>query len=110
MALVTHYPQLFQATLTGGGTKDLVYTPAAGVEAIIKEIRMVNIHASTAATVRIYHGGNADGNTIMPDITVEAGCLLKDTGTITTDENDGLYFESDNASSIVVTGYGMEIS
>lgn len=110
MALVTTYKQLFQQTLTGGDTKDLVYTPAAGVEAIIKEIRIVNYHASTSGTVRVYHGGSADGNTIMPDILVEAGCMLKDTGTITTDENDGLYFETDLASGIVVTGYGMEIS
>lgn len=110
MALTTTYKQLFQVTLTGGGTKDAVYTPAAGKQAIVKEMRYVNIHASATATVQAYHGGTADGNTIIPETTLEAGTWLKDSGTLCTDENDTLYVESDTASAIVVTGYGMEIS
>lgn len=109
MALVTTYKQLFQTELTGGGTKDSVYTPAAGVQAIIKEVRICN-YSSSDVTVRAYHGGNVDANTIMPDVTLEAGEFLIDNGTITTDENDTLYYECDTASAVVVTGYGMEIA
>jgi hypothetical protein len=104
----TTVKKLAQVTLTGGAN-DTVYT-ATGVTTLIKHISVVSIKASGSATVKIWHAGHADVNTILPTMTLQKGEFAEFEGNITLTANDTIEATASTANAINITIHGVEFS
>lgn len=101
------YKLLGQGTLSGG--QDTLYTVPGGTETIIKAITLVNF-SGVARSVKMWHGGVADSNYILPDTTITAGSWTNYDGVITMDAADTLRAQASAAASIAYTIHGLEKS
>ena len=102
------YKKLYQGTVsTASG---VAYTVPSGAQTIVKSMRIVNYHASTATTIKLWQGGSDNSNIILPPTTVDAGGFADFDGTLTMAAADTIVAQAGAASSIAVTIYGLELS
>jgi hypothetical protein len=102
------YKKLYQGTLsTASG---VAYTVPSGTQAIVKSMRIVNYHATTATTIKLWQGGSADSNVILPATTVDAGGFAEFDGTLTMAAADTIVAQAGAATSITLTIYGLELT
>lgn len=102
------YKKLYQGTLTTAS--GVVYTVPSGTQAIVKSMRIVNYHASTATTIKLWQGGSADSNVILPATTVDAGGFAEFDGTLTMAAADSIVAQAGANTSITLTIYGLELT
>lgn len=101
------YKVLYQGQLsTASGT---VYTVPSGAQTIVKSMRIVNTSASST-TVKLWQGGSADSNVILPATTVDAGGFAEFEGTLTMAASTTLAAQAGANTAITVTIYGLEIT
>lgn len=101
------YKVLYQGQLsTASGT---VYTVPSGAQAIVKSMRIVNTSAS-AATIKLWQGGSADSNVILPATSIDAGGFAEFEGTLTMAASTTLVAQAGAATAITLTVYGLEIT
>ena len=84
---------------------------ASDRQVIIKSLHVVNNHDS-AVTITLFiatSDANAEGNCILPAVSMGAGTFATYEGTITMDTGDYLKGTAGTASQITVTVYGDEI-
>lgn len=86
-----------------------IYTVPASTQTIIKHIRVVNTSGG-AVTIKLWHDGTTDSNTILPAVSIAAGEWAEFDGTILMEASDTLQAEASAATSITLTIYGLEIS
>lgn len=91
-------------------TATTVYTVPASTQAIVKSMRIVNYHATTATTIKLWQGGSADSNVILPATTVDAGGFAEFEGTLTMAAADTIVAQAGAATSITLTIYGLELT
>ena len=101
------FKKLAQVVL--GTTPSTLYTVPGATEAIVKHIRMVNTSGSDT-TVKLWHDGSADGNVILPAVTVKAGGWAEFDGALLMEAADTLQGEAGAVTSITVTAYGDEVT
>jgi hypothetical protein len=90
-------------------TATTVYTVPSSTQAIVKSIRAVNTSASSA-TIKIWQGGTADANVILPATTIDAGGFAEWEGTMTMAAADYIAAQASAATSITMTINGLEIT
>lgn len=92
-------------------TATTVYTApsSSGASTIIKNMRIVNTSAS-ATTIKIWQGGTADANVILPAVSIDAGGFAEFDGTITMAASTTLSAQAGAATSITLTIYGLEVT
>ena len=101
------YKRIYQGQLsTASG---VVYTVPSGTQAILKSIRIVNTSAN-ATTAKLWNGGSADSNVILPPISIDAGGFGEFDGTLTMTAGDTLVAQAGANSSITLTIYGLEVT
>lgn len=101
------YKRIYQGQLaTASG---VVYTVPSGTQAIIKSIRVVNTSA-TATTVKLWNGGSADSNVILPPTSIDAGGFAEFDGTLTLAAADTIAAQAGAATSLTMTIHGLEVS
>lgn len=101
------YKVLYQGQLsTASG---VIYTVPSGTQAIVKTMRIVNTSASSA-TIKLWQGGSADSNVILPSTSIDAGGFAEFEGTITMAASTTLVAQAGAATSITLTVYGLEVS
>jgi hypothetical protein len=102
------YKKLYQGTLsTASG---VAYTVPSGTQTIIKSMRIVNYHASTSTTIKLWQGGSANSNVILPATTIDFGGFAEFNGTITMAAADTIAAQAGANSSITLTIYGLELT
>lgn len=87
----------------------VIYTVPSGTQTIVKSIKVVNTSAS-ATTIKIWHGGSANSNAILPAVSIDAGGFAEFDGTITMAAADTLTAQAGAATAITLTVYGLEIT
>jgi hypothetical protein len=101
------YKRIYQGQLaTASG---VVYTVPSGTQAIIKSIRVVNTSA-TATTVKLWNGGSADSNVILPPTSIDAGGFAEFDGTLTLAAADTIAAQAGAATSLTMTIHGLELT
>ena len=103
------YKKLGQATLTGGGVQDVLYTVPVATETIVKQMTVVNF-SGAIATIEIWQGGLVDANMIQPSVSFPAGGFATFDGVITMEAGETIVAEASAAASFTVTVYGAEIT
>lgn len=101
------YKRIYQGQLST--SSGVVYTVPSGTQAIIKSIRIANTSASST-TVKLWNGGSADSNVILPPTSIDAGGFGEFDGTLTMTAEDTLVAQAGANSSITMTVYGLEIT
>lgn len=101
------YKRIYQGQLST--SSGVVYTVPSGTQAIIKSIRIANTSASST-TVKLWNGGSADSNVILPATSIDAGGFGEFDGTLTMTAADTLVAQAGANSSITMTVYGLEIT
>lgn len=96
-----------QATLTGSGTQDTLVTATGQI--IIKNIHVVNFSASII-TVKMWTGGVANSNMILPPVTMNPGDFGIFDGEIVLEAAGTLKAEANTASACTVTVNYAEIT
>lgn len=101
------YKRIYQGQLAA--SSGVVYTVPSGTQAIIKSIRVVNTSA-TATTVKLWNGGSADSNVILPPTSIDAGGFAEFDGTLTLAAADTIAAQAGAATSLTMTIHGLEVS
>lgn len=104
------YKKLDQEEIPAAQTQ--LYEVPASTQAIVKHIRIVSTSASDR-WAKLWHTDGAapvDQNLIFPAMTITAGGMAEFEGTILMEAGDKLYGESEAASELTITVYGLEIS
>jgi hypothetical protein len=84
------------------------YTVPTGRSTIVRHIRVVNPTASPA-TIKLWHGGTADTNMILPPVSIDAGGWGEFDGAIEMDAGDTFAGVSDTNNALTITIYGLEL-
>jgi len=102
------YKKLAQGII--GVSEGTLYTVPSGSQAIIKKIVLANVSGSDC-WAKLFDGGAADSNVILPQITIEAGGFGEWTGGSLTMFGGGtIQGVAETAASIAYTIYGTEKS
>lgn len=88
----------------------VVYTVPSGAQAIVKTMRIVNTSTTTATTIKLWQGGSADSNVILPATSIDAGGFAEFEGTVTMAASTTLTAQAGAATTITLTIYGLEIT
>lgn len=106
------YKKLYQGTLTtaSGQVYPASGTVPSGTQVIVKSMRIVNYHATTATTIKLWQGGSADTNVILPATTVDSQGFAEFEGTLTMGVGDNIVAQAGANSSITLTIYGLELT
>lgn len=102
------YRKIYQAQLSTTAAVT-AYTVPAATSSIVKSIRVVNTTA-TAATFKMWQGGTADANVILPATSIDAGGFGEFEGVLTMAAADTLSVQAGTASALTVTIHGLEIT
>jgi hypothetical protein len=86
-----------------------VYTSPSATQVVIKNIRIVNTSA-TATTIKLFQGGTADSNVILPAVSIDAGGFAEFEGAITMAASTTIAAQAGANSSITLTIYGLEVT
>jgi len=101
------YKKLAQGQLPA--TVGTLYTVPASTTAIVKYITLTN-NTAGAQTAQLFHDGTAAAQSILPAISIAAGGWAEFEGTIIMEAADTLSGDSDAATSITYTVYGLELT
>ena len=105
-----HLHQGLVATTTGGA---VTYT-ATDVTTIIRHMRVVNVDASNACTLTLWHmpssGTTANVNLIFPATDIAAGGSAEFDGIIIMDSGDRLFAKAETADDLYLNIYGLELT
>ena len=101
------YKTLAQETVDN--SNDTIYTAPSNTTTIIRSMRAVNT-TGTAATLKLFHGGTATANIILPFVTIEASGWAEFDGTIIMEATDTLVGISSVDEAINLTVYGLELT
>lgn len=102
------YKKLAQGTL--GTSPAVLYTVPSGSQAVIRKITLASV-SSSDCWAKLFDGGSADGNVILPQVTIDANGFAEWTGGAMTLFGGGtIEGVAEAASSITYTIYGMEKS
>lgn len=103
------YKKLDQRAVPNTATTVYTVPSSPSTQAIVKSIRAVNTSASSA-TIKIWQGGTADANVILPATTIDAGGFAEWEGTMTMAAADYIAAQASAATSITMTINGLEIT
>lgn len=103
------YKKLYQGQPAAAASTTTMYTVPAATSAIVKQMRIVNTSTTTATTIKIWNGGTADSNVILPATSIDAGGFAEFDGTITLATGETLIGQT-GAATITVTIYGVELT
>lgn len=84
-----------------------LYTVPGSTEAIIKHIDVV---CTSAAKLKLWIGGAADANVILPEVSFATGEFAQWDGTLALEAGQTIQGDSDVATAITVTISGDEVS
>jgi len=90
-------------------TVGTIYTVPASTETIIKHIVLSNPTGSDR-TAALWHDGTTDAFNILPPTTIVAGTWAEFDGVLTLEAGDTIAGDSDAATAVTFTIYGLEIS
>ena len=86
-----------------------IYTVPGATQAIVKHIRIINTDTANR-WVKLWDGGTADTNLIIPQTYVAAGGYIEIDGPICMAATIVLNGQAEVASKLVITVYGVEIT
>lgn len=70
-----------------GAAATTLYTAPAAM-AIVKHIKLVNVHASSSTTIKVWLNGSADANIWHPQVTLAPGESIEFDGTLSLGSGD----------------------
>lgn len=101
------YKKLAQGGLLAAG--GIIYTaPATGAGAIVRLIHLVNV-AGAQQSPKLWQGGVANSNLILPSTAMQAGEFANFDGVITLAPGDTLRGQCDSDNGVTYTISGVEI-
>ena len=106
---------LAAATASPSSATGVIYSAPAATSTIVKSIRLVNTHATTATTIKLWHhadalmSGDVAASTILPAVSIDAGGFAEFDGTLTLAAGETIYAQA-GAATITVTVYGVELT
>jgi len=107
------YKHLHQGLVNHGSTGAVTYT-ATDVTTIIRHMRVVNIDASNAVQLTLWHlpasGTPANVNLIFPATDILAGGSAEFDGTIIMDSGDRLFAKAETTTTLYLNIYGLELT
>lgn len=86
-----------------------LYTPAAGVTAIVRSLRLVNPTATTS-WIELWDGGSTNVNAIIPRRTLYGYESAEFDGVLVLEPTVGLFGAAQVATTITYTAYGIELA
>jgi len=101
------YKKLVQTLVDS--SNETFYTVASNTTTIIRSMRAVNT-TGTAATLKLFHDGEATSNMILPAVTIEANGWAEFDGVIVMEAADTLIGISGTQNVINLTVYGLELT
>lgn len=101
------YKRLYQGVL--GTSATTLYTAPSSTQVIVRSIRVVNTNTASV-TLRVWQGGTADTNLILPATAIDPGGFGEFEGVLTMEAGDTLAAAAGTASSLTFTVHGMEIT
>ena len=87
----------------------VLYTVPASTQTIVKRIVLVNTGGGNT-NVRLWDGGSADVNHILPTTQIRSNSLLNIGDVVTMDTAATIEGEADDANRVTFTIYGVEIT
>ena len=105
--MASAYKKLYQGQVPAAAT--LLYTVPSLTQTIIKHMSLVNTSAG-AVTIRLWHDGSANGNAILPPVSLGAGEFGEFDGDVVMEAGDTLYAQAGSANAITLTAHGMEFA
>ena len=90
-------------------TVAVVYTVPASTTAMVKQIHIANTSGATV-TIKLWQSGTADANIILPAVTLDGGEFGQFDGNLLMETADTLQAESDTATAVTITVYGLEMT
>lgn len=100
---MTAYDVLAQGQV--GATATTLYTGPAAM-AVVRHIKLTNVHASASQTIKVWLNGNTDAFIWHPQVTLAPGESLEFNGTLTLGQGDTIQAIAGAAAAVnyVVTG------
>jgi hypothetical protein len=98
--------KLAQTTLTNSAA--IIYTVPTSTRTKVVHIRAVNFSGS-ARELTLWHDGSADGNMILPPVSILAGGWGEFDGIMYLEAGDTIYGKASANSAITITVYGEEL-
>ena len=103
------YTRLAQQQATASAATLYTAPSSAGASAIVKHIRIVNMD-TVPRWVKLWQGGTADVNVILPQVTIAAGGWAEFDGVLCLPASQTLSVIGEVASKLSVTVEGAEIT
>jgi len=106
MAITESFHQLAQATVSDSA--GVIYTVPPNTQTIIRTMVIIN-PTGGSCWVKIWTNGTADGNLILPQVTLGAGEWGDDDDAITLEAGDTIQAQAETAATITFTIHGVEL-
>lgn len=101
------YKRIYQGQLTTPATP--VYIVPTATQSIIKHMRIVNLD-TVPRWVKMWQGGTADANIILPQVSIPAGGWMEFDGVITMEATSQLSAQVEIIGKITLTVEGVEVT
>jgi hypothetical protein len=101
------YKRLYQGQ--PGTSITTIYTVPAATNAVVKNIRIVNM-GTASATIQLWHGGTTNANVILPATTLQPGEWGEFDGLIVAPTTEVFSAQASLATTMTVTMYGLELT